>query len=109
VSPDAIVIDPGYGFAKTAPQSLALLRRIDAFLDLGYALLVGTSRKSFIGATLDLEVGERLEGTAATVAWAVAHGAHIMRVHDVQAMVRVVRMTTAIRDAGLELGSFLDA
>jgi dihydropteroate synthase len=94
---DAIVVDPGYGFAKTAAQSLELLRRIDVLLDLGYPLLVGTSRKSFIGATLDLEVGERLEGTAATVAWAVAHGAHIVRVHDVRAIVRVVRMIEAIR------------
>jgi dihydropteroate synthase len=108
VSSEAIVIDPGCGFAKTAHQSLALLRRIDAFLELGYPLLVGTSRKSFIGAALDLDVGERLEGTAATVAWAVAHGAHIVRVHDVRAMVRVARMTTAIRDAGLEVNSPLD-
>jgi dihydropteroate synthase len=102
---DGIVVDPGYGFAKTTPQSLALLRRIDALLDVGYPLLVGTSRKSFIGASLDLDVGERLEGTAATIAWAVAHGAHIVRVHDVRAMVRVVRMTEAIREAEPVLGS----
>jgi dihydropteroate synthase len=105
VSRDAIVVDPGYGFAKTTAQSLELLRGIDVLLDVGYPLLVGTSRKSFIGATLDLDVGERLEGTAATVAWVVAHGAHIVRVHDVRAIVRVVRMIEAIRDAQPELGS----
>jgi len=101
---DAIVVDPGYGFAKTTAQSLELLRGIDVLLDVGYPLLVGTSRKSFIGATLDLDVGERLEGTAATVAWAVSHGAHIVRVHDVRAIVRVVRMIEAIRHAEPELG-----
>ena len=63
-------------------------------------MLIGTSRKSFIGAVLDLPEEQRVEGTAATVAWAVMKGAHIVRVHDVRQMVRVVRMTEAIRDAG---------
>lgn len=97
VGPDAIAVDPGFGFAKTAQQNLDLLRGLDALLDLGYPVVAGTSRKSFIGAVLDLPTDERLEGTAATVAWAVAHGAHIVRVHDVEPMVRVIRMIEAVR------------
>ncbi|CAN5739908.1 dihydropteroate synthase [soil metagenome] len=99
VPPDAIVLDPGFGFAKSAAQSLELLKRMDKIADLGYPLLAGTSRKSFIGAALGVEVEDRLEGTAATVAWAVAHGARIVRVHDVAAMARVVRMSEAIARA----------
>jgi dihydropteroate synthase len=97
---ESIVLDPGYGFAKTAQQSLAMLERLEEHLALGYPVLIGTSRKSFIGAVLDLPEEQRVEGTAATVAWAVMKGAHIVRVHDVRQMVRVVRMTEAIRDAG---------
>lgn len=96
---DAVVLDPGFGFAKTPPQNLEILGRIDEFLALGHPLLVGTSRKSFIGAVLDLPEGERVEGTMATVAWAVARGAQIVRVHDVIPAVRTIRMVEAIRDA----------
>ena len=99
VSQDSIVLDPGFGFAKTVEQNLALLERLDEILGLRYPVLVGTSRKSFIGAVLDLPEDERLEGTAATVAWAVSEGAHIMRVHDVKEMVRVVKMADAIASA----------
>ena len=99
---DSIVLDPGYGFAKTPIQNLAMLRRIEEHLALGYPLLVGTSRKSFIGAVLDLPEGERLEGTAATVAWAVARGAQMVRVHDVEAIVRTVRMTEAIKSEAMD-------
>ena len=95
----SIVLDPGYGFAKTPLQNLTMLRRIDEHLALGYPLLAGTSRKSFIGATLDLPEEQRLEGTAATVAWAVSKGAQMVRVHDVEAMVRTVRMIEAIGKA----------
>ncbi|MBK5226891.1 MAG: dihydropteroate synthase [Actinobacteria bacterium] len=95
----SIVLDPGYGFAKTPLQNLTMLRRIDEHLELGYPLLAGTSRKSFIGATLDLPEEQRLEGTAATVAWAVSKGAQMVRVHDVEAMVRTVRMIEAITNA----------
>ena len=102
VGADAIVVDPGFGFAKTPGQNLELLRRLDEIVAIGHPVLVGTSRKSFIGAVLDAPVDERLEGTAATVAWAVAHGADIVRVHDVRAMERVVRMTEAIRDPSPE-------
>jgi dihydropteroate synthase len=99
VSPESIALDPGIGFAKSPEQSLLLLNRLEDILAIGYPVVVGTSRKSFIGATLDLPEDERLEGTAASVAWAVAKGSHIVRVHDIQAMERVVRMTEAIKDA----------
>ena len=96
---DALVLDPGFGFAKDPEQNLMLLRHLDRVVDVGYPVLSGTSRKSFIGAVLDLPEGERVEGTAATVAWSVVNGARIVRVHDVEAMTRVVRMTEAILEA----------
>ncbi len=96
---DAIAVDPGIGFAKTASQSLRLLHHLEEVVALGFPVLVGPSRKSFIGAVLDLPVDERLEGTAAAVAWAVARGARIVRVHDVAPLVRVVKMVDAIRSA----------
>jgi dihydropteroate synthase len=100
VPSDSIVIDPGFGFAKTPAQNLEILKRLEEIVAIGYPVLVGTSRKSFIGAILDLPEHQRLEGTAATVAWAVGKGARLLRVHDVSEMVRVARMTEAIRDAG---------
>ncbi|HVL32453.1 MAG TPA: dihydropteroate synthase [Actinomycetota bacterium] len=99
IEPDAIVIDPGFGFGKTREHNLVLLRRLREFRCLGFPVLVGTSRKSFIGATLDVPVDERVEGTAATVALAVANGAAIVRVHDVAPMRRVGGMVEAIRNA----------
>lgn len=99
VPDSAIVLDPGIGFGKTREHNLQLLKGIPSLCEPGFPVLIGTSRKSFIGTTLDVPVGERLEGTAATVAWAVAQGAKIVRVHDVKEMVRVVRMTEAIRGA----------
>jgi dihydropteroate synthase len=96
ISPEKIVIDPGFGFGKTREHNLQLLRNLDRLTDLGYAVMAGTSRKSFIGATLNLPVGERLEGTAATVAVAVAGGAAIVRVHDVGPMGRVASMVEAV-------------
>jgi dihydropteroate synthase len=100
VASNAIAIDPGIGFAKSPAQNLEILDRLDELADLGYPLLVGTSRKSFIGSVLDLPETERLEGTIATVVWAIAKGAKIVRVHDVAQVMRAVRMTTAIMDAG---------
>lgn len=91
-----IILDPGIGFGKTVEQNLELLDRSDEIRSLGYPLLLGTSRKSFIGYTLDLPPDQRLEGTAATVAIAIARGADIIRVHDVAYMSRVIRMTDAI-------------
>jgi dihydropteroate synthase len=100
VARDSIGLDPGIGFAKTPEQNLVLLRRLREITALDYPILVGTSRKSFIGKVLDVGEDQRLEGTAATVAWSVAHGARLVRVHDVEEMERVVRMTEAILDAG---------
>src|ERR671914_1285011 len=97
---DGICLDPGIGFAKTAPQSLSLLRRLDELVILGYPVVVGTSRKSFIGSALDLAEEERLEGSIATVVWAVERGALIVRVHDVEPVARAVHMTEAIRASG---------
>jgi dihydropteroate synthase len=93
-----LAVDPGLGFGKTYQHNLTLMRDIGAFLDLGVPVVVGPSRKSFIGAALgDLPMDQRLEGTAGAVAWLAGQGAHVVRVHDVAEMVRVVRMVDAIR------------
>jgi dihydropteroate synthase len=94
---DRIILDPGIGFGKTREENLEIIRRLPELRGLGFPLLVGPSRKSFIGNTLDLPAGDRLEGTAAAVALSIAGGADIVRVHDVRAMVRVARMADAIR------------
>lgn len=96
IKDENIILDPGIGFGKTVSQNLELLDRLDEIKSLGYPMLVGPSRKSFIGYTLDLPPEERLEGTAATVALAIDRGADIIRVHDVGVMTRVARMTDAI-------------
>jgi len=96
IAADQIVLDPGVGFGKTLEQNLALINELQRFKSLGYPLLVGPSRKSFIGQVLDLPADQRLEGTAAAVALSVARGADIVRVHDVRQMARVVRMTGAL-------------
>lgn len=100
VARERIIVDPGIGFGKTVEQNLRLLNHVDALRVLGLPILVGPSRKSFIGYTLDLPPDERIEGTAAAVALAVARGADIVRVHDVRIMARVARMTDAILWAG---------
>jgi len=100
VDRDSIVIDPGFGFAKNPEQNLAVLYRLEEIVALGYPVLVGTSRKSFIGQILDLPVEQRVEGTIATVVWSIAAGARIVRVHDVEPTMRAIRMAEAIRDAG---------
>lgn len=97
VERNAICVDPGLGFAKTSEQSLTLLRRLDELIVLGYPVVAGPSRKSFIGSALDLPEEERLEGTIATVVWAVERGAQIVRVHDIEPILRAVRMAEAIR------------
>jgi len=91
-----IIVDPGIGFGKTVEQNLTLINHLDQLRSLGRPILVGPSRKSFIGYTLNAPAGERLMGTAATVALCIARGADIVRVHDVSAMADVVRMTDAI-------------
>ena len=100
IEQERIAIDPGIGFAKDAAQNLELLRRLRELTALGLPLLVGTSRKSFIGKALDKATGERLAGTAATVALAVNNGAHILRVHDVREMRDVADMAHAVMRAG---------
>ena len=92
----SIVIDPGFGFGKNLEHNLALLKHLGSFRELGYPILIGTSRKGFIGAVLDLPVDQRIEGTAATVAISIMNGAHIVRVHDVREMKRVAVVTDAI-------------
>ncbi len=91
-----IIIDPGIGFGKTVEHNLTILRNLSSFRSLGLPILIGTSRKSFIGAILSAGVEERLEGTAATVALAINQGADIVRVHDVREMKKVAVMTDAI-------------
>lgn len=99
VNASAIVVDPGIGFAKTSDQSLTILRRLGEFRSLGAPLLVGVSRKSFIGQALELPVGDRLEGTLAAVAWCVFQGAWGVRVHDVCQASRASRMIDSILSA----------
>lgn len=97
IARERMIVDPGIGFGKTVAQNLYLLNHVDELRALGLPILLGPSRKSFIGYTLDLPPDERLEGTAAAVAIGILRrGCDIVRVHDVQAMVRVVRMTDAI-------------
>src|SRR5215213_1596645 len=91
-----IILDPGVGFGKTNKHNLELINRLGEIRLLGYPVLLGPSRKSFIGFTLDLPADQRLEGTAATVAVGIARGADIIRVHDVKEMARVAKMTDAI-------------
>ena len=93
---ERLIIDPGFGFGWTVEQNMEMLRRLGELVDIGLPILVGTSRKSAIGAVLGLPVEERLMGTAATVVIAVAHGADIVRVHDVKEMVQVCRMADAV-------------
>jgi dihydropteroate synthase len=93
---EQIILDPGIGFGKTVEQNLELLDRLGEIKELGYPVLLGPSRKSFIGYTLDKPVDQRLEGTAAAVAVGIVRGADIIRVHDVEFMTPVIRMTDAI-------------
>ena len=96
VALDRVIVDPGFGFGKDWRQNLELLRRLSELKVLELPILVGFSRKSTIGLVLDLPVEERLEGTLATTALAIAGGADIVRVHDVLPNVRVARMTDAV-------------
>ncbi|MBV6396627.1 MAG: Dihydropteroate synthase [Anaerolineales bacterium] len=93
---ERIILDPGIGFGKTVAHNLELIRRLDEIRALGFPVLLGPSRKSFIGYTLDLPASERVEGTAAAVAIGITRGADIVRVHDVHPISRVVRMADAI-------------
>ncbi len=101
IDPELTLVDPGIGFAKRPQQNFTLLRHLAALRSLGRPIVVGPSRKSFVGAILDLPPEERLEGTAAAVTAAVLAGAHVMRVHDVEAMRRVAAVAAAIRSEGV--------
>lgn len=96
VEENLIILDPGIGFGKTREHNLALINRLGEIRSLGFPILLGTSRKSFIGYTLDLPPDQRVEGTSATVAVGITRGADIIRVHDVREMARVAKMTDAI-------------
>ena len=100
VDRESICLDPGVGFAKSSEQNLQLLRRLDDIVGLDHPIAIGTSRKSFIGHLLDLPVDQRTEATAATAAWAVWKGVHLVRAHDVQPVVRTIRMIEAIQSTG---------
>jgi len=97
---ERLILDPGLGFSKDAAHSLEALRRLGEMEALDRPVLVGPSRKSFIGKVLDLPAERRLMGTAAAVAACVLQGAHVVRVHDVREMVEVVRVCDAIRGDG---------
>jgi dihydropteroate synthase len=96
VPAENIILDPGIGFGKRWQQELEIIRRLGELKPLGRPILVGPSRKSFIGLVLDLPADQRVEGTAAAVSIAIANGADMVRVHDVKQMVRVCRMSDAI-------------
>ena len=100
---EKVILDPGIGFGKTADHNWEVMRRLEELKELGHPILIGTSRKSFIGKLLDLPVTDRLEGTEATVVAAVLRGADIVRVHDVLPTTRAVRvadrMSRAVRAA----------
>jgi dihydropteroate synthase len=97
VSPERVLIDPGIGFGKTADHNWEVMRRLTELTELGFPIMIGTSRKSFIGKLLDLPVNERVEGTAATVVAAALKGADVVRVHDVLEMTRAVRVADRMR------------
>ncbi|MGD0308995.1 MAG: dihydropteroate synthase [Acidobacteriota bacterium] len=96
VDRERIILDPGIGFGKTASQNLEILRNLDRLASLGFPIMIGTSRKSFIGRILSNPNADRVWGTAATVAISILCGAHIVRVHDVGAMRDVARVTDAL-------------
>jgi len=95
-----IIVDPGIGFGKNLEHNLILLKKLNDFCDLGLPILIGTSRKGFIGTILNAPVSDRMEGTAATVAVAIMNGARIIRVHDVKEMKRIAVMVDAILNVG---------
>lgn len=97
---EQIIIDPGIGFGKTVEQNLEVMRQLNVFTNLGYPILLGTSRKSMIGKTLNLPVDERVEGTLVTTVIGLQLGAKIFRVHDVKENKRAIDMTLAIYKAG---------
>lgn len=103
ISKEKIILDPGIGFGKAYVDNMEVLRCMEQFHKLGYPLLLGTSRKSVIGLTLDLPVEERLEGTLVTTVMAVLQGYAFVRVHDIKENVRAIRMAEAIKQGGMSV------
>lgn len=99
IKPEKIILDPGIGFGKTPQQNIQILKHLKEIRELGYPLLLGCSRKSFIGAVLNNNVDERLYGTLATTAYGYMNGASIFRVHDVRSNVEILKMLKAIDDS----------
>ncbi len=91
-----IILDPGIGFAKTQEDNLVVMRHLNDFHELGYPILLATSRKSFIGTVLDLPKDQRMEGTGATVCFGISQGVHMVRVHDVEPIVKMTKMMDAM-------------
>jgi dihydropteroate synthase len=100
LDPEQIIIDPGIGFGKTVEDNLLIIKNLSEFRVLGKPILLGTSRKSFIGKTLNADVGERIEGSLASIAIGVLNGAHIIRCHDVLQAKKAIAVTDAIKMAG---------
>jgi len=100
VKKEKIIIDPGIGFGKSAEGNFIILKNLDKFLNLGYPIMIGASRKSFIGKTLDVDTGERMEGSIAAACYAVLNGADIVRVHDVAETKRALTIIENISTAG---------
>lgn len=100
ISREKIILDPGIGFGKRVADNFVILNELQKICDLGYPVMIGPSRKSFIGKTLELPENERLEGTSASITAAILNGAKIVRVHDVKEMRRVVLISDAIRLEG---------
>ncbi|MDP3025695.1 MAG: dihydropteroate synthase [candidate division Zixibacteria bacterium] len=100
IDEDKIIIDPGIGFGKTPEDNLKILKNLNEFTELGRPLMVGVSRKSFIGKILNLPTEERLEGSLASMAAAIMNGANILRVHDVKESKRVAKLVDAILTSG---------
>ncbi|MEC2076620.1 dihydropteroate synthase [Metabacillus fastidiosus] len=102
VKDEKIILDPGIGFAKTMQDNLAVMNHLHEFSELGYPVLLGTSRKTFIGHVLDLPPNERVEGTGATVCLGIAKGCQFVRVHDVLEITRMTKMMDAMLNKGVE-------
>ncbi len=100
VKEEDIILDPGIGFAKNLTTNLEMMRHLDKLVEMGYPVLLGTSRKSMIGNVLDLPVSERIEGTGATVCYGIQKGCQIIRVHDVKEMARMAKMMDALMGRG---------
>ncbi|MDG5473802.1 dihydropteroate synthase [Jeotgalibacillus sp. ET6] len=100
VQDSQIVLDPGIGFVKSHKQNIEMMRNLDRLVEMGFPVLLGTSRKSMIGNILDLPASERMEGTGATVCFGIQKGCHIMRVHDVKEIARMAKVMDALMGKG---------